>query len=215
MIINSIIAGASGGGGPVLPSGFTAVNYIQTSGTQYISTNLVPKANDEIKLQYSNLNQQNYNSMVFGCAPYYVGASDVNNRFMQIFNGNKISATNEISYTNLNASNNEVAITYGECAKYDVEMNPSNIKVNGTIISNIGTSNITNNITDSISIGARGSVGNRPSSVRIYYLSVVRNNISMIELYPAVRDLDSVVGMYDVANGIFYTNAGTGTFTYG
>lgn len=34
-------------------------------------------------------------------------------------------------------------------------------------------------------------------------------------LIPAMRDADSVVGMYDVEQNVFRTNQGTGTFTYG
>lgn len=37
----------------------------------------------------------------------------------------------------------------------------------------------------------------------------------MRDLIPAMRDLDSVVGMYDLVSNTFLTNAGSGTFNYG
>ena len=37
----------------------------------------------------------------------------------------------------------------------------------------------------------------------------------VMDLVPAMRDSDSVVGMYDIVGNTFLTNAGFGTFNYG
>ena len=40
------------------------------------------------------------------------------------------------------------------------------------------------------------------------------NNLAKL-LVPCYRKSDSTIGMYDTVNGMFYTNAGTGTFDKG
>ena len=51
---------------------------------------------------------------------------------------------------------------------------------------------------------------------RLYYWKYVENNEVICNLIPAKHKTDSsLVGLYDTVNGIFYTNKGTGTFTYG
>ena len=49
----------------------------------------------------------------------------------------------------------------------------------------------------------------------MYSFKVERDGQNIMNLVPAKRDSDSVLGMYDTVNDRFYTNAGTGTFTAG
>lgn len=45
---------------------------------------------------------------------------------------------------------------------------------------------------------------------------IIRNNgVPIRDFIPAKRNSDSVIGLYDLVNDVFYTNAGTGTFTAG
>ena len=37
----------------------------------------------------------------------------------------------------------------------------------------------------------------------------------LLEMYPCYRKADNEVGMYDIKNGVFYTNSGTGSFIKG
>lgn len=55
-----------------------------------------------------------------------------------------------------------------------------------------------------------------PFNGRIYS-AVVKNSAGTIirNFYPAKRNSDGVVGLYDLKNSKFYTNAGSGTFTAG
>lgn len=61
----------------------------------------------------------------------------------------------------------------------------------------------------------RHTVSNGFAKANVKYLKIYVANNLVRDLYPAMRDLDSVIGMYDTANNVFYTNAGTGSFTYG
>lgn len=61
----------------------------------------------------------------------------------------------------------------------------------------------------------RGSTAERIGAYRIYSFKIIDNGVTVRNFVPVVRDLDSVVGMYDTVNGVFYTNSGTGTLTAG
>lgn len=55
-----------------------------------------------------------------------------------------------------------------------------------------------------------------PMKGNIYSVKFWSDSNTLIrELYPCYRLSDSVAGMYDKANDVFYTNAGSGTFTVG
>ena len=60
-----------------------------------------------------------------------------------------------------------------------------------------------------------GSIDNRKFIGRLYSFSILENGESIRNFIPAKRNKDNVIGMYDVIEGKFYTNAGTGTFTAG
>jgi hypothetical protein len=51
--------------------------------------------------------------------------------------------------------------------------------------------------------------------VRCHYYELLKNGTIVAKLYPAERNSDKVLGMYDVINNTFYTNAGTGSFIAG
>lgn len=53
------------------------------------------------------------------------------------------------------------------------------------------------------------------ASSRIYYFEIYENGTIIRNLIPCYRKSDSVIGMYDLVNGVFYTNSWTWTFTKG
>ena len=47
------------------------------------------------------------------------------------------------------------------------------------------------------------------------YCKIYDNNTLVRNFVPCYRKADNVAGLYDLVNGVFYTNAGTGTFIVG
>lgn len=62
---------------------------------------------------------------------------------------------------------------------------------------------------------ADGSISTSPFTGRIYEYIYGVNVEERIHLIPALRKADSKPGMYDLVTGQFFTNQGTGEFTYG
>lgn len=54
---------------------------------------------------------------------------------------------------------------------------------------------------------------NLPSSCSVSYFKVWQGGTLQRHLVPCYRKSDKEIGMYDIVNGVFYTNAGTGNFT--
>lgn len=55
----------------------------------------------------------------------------------------------------------------------------------------------------------------RISPSRIYALKISERNNIIHDFIPCYRKEDNVAGMYDIVSGVFYTNAGTGSFVVG
>lgn len=53
------------------------------------------------------------------------------------------------------------------------------------------------------------------SSIKLYSYKIWDNDVLVRDLVPAKRKSDSVLGMFDKVNSVFYTNAGTGSFIGG
>lgn len=50
---------------------------------------------------------------------------------------------------------------------------------------------------------------------KLYSAKIYENGVLVRDMIPCYRKSDNVVGMYDIVNDVFYTNAGTGTFIKG
>lgn len=62
-----------------------------------------------------------------------------------------------------------------------------------------------------------GASGNFVGYCKIYNFKVYTDSMATTPIYeyiPAIRNADGEIGIYDIINDVFYTNAGTGTFLY-
>lgn len=50
---------------------------------------------------------------------------------------------------------------------------------------------------------------------RFFYFAQYRNEVLLSKVVPAKRKSDNIIGLYDEVNRVFYTNAGSGSFTEG
>lgn len=71
--------------------------------------------------------------------------------------------------------------------------------------------------TNSFPIGLFSGAGDRlydASSVKLYNAQIIISGITVRNFVPCRRISDSALGMYDTITGNFYTNLGSGSFTY-
>lgn len=189
-----------------VPSEYQEVAYIENTGTQYIVTNHQAGLDYTlaINIQVGGTTQ---NKPVFSSSEgTYYSMTCFNSAWSIGING---------AFVDGNGSYSPVIGT-----EYDIVFNDSNHDciVNGTTI----RSNMNATANGKLVIGARLKGGDG-SSVDVYgayrfeyaKLTQISTGDVIMELIPCYRILDSVAGMWDRVDKVFYTNSGSGTFVVG
>jgi len=207
----------------ILPANYQRVEYIESSGTQYIDTGKNIDLADDIELTFS-VNTNSYSN----AAKFRIfGAQSGNNIFqmnmlvnvgcLNIFK--KSISTVAAGYTYLQYPNSSTALTNGTI--YTVKTNGLTILVNGTTLGTLAQSVTTGEISNSaMTIFARRNAGTVDSiadcGMKCYGFKRWDGNGSLVQnLIPCYRKSDGVIGMYDLVSATFFTNSGTGTFIKG
>ena len=182
-----------------LPSGYKRLEYIQSSGTQYVNTGVVVSKNLEIKLRFMLTSTTG-----FGIVGYMQSTSSGTNRFAVFQYGGAWyfdfgnDTTGRISGGSFNAN-----------TLYDISVGNRYIKNNETesnIISGSVISNLTNSNFISILCETECGIG------KIYSCKIYDNGTLVRDYVPCVNP-SGAVGLYDLVGKKFYGNAGTGVFT--
>lgn len=190
-----------------LPVGYTQVDYIESSGTQYIDTGFKPNGDTVIMSK----NTFNTNSLF--------GVTDDNQNKSFIVSGG--SGAYKSDYVR-NFSAGGLRIEYDfhtdRTTPYElyVDKNKAIATINGvTYILNY--EHTTYNLSNNMYIFARNEIGTATlfTSRKLYYFKIYDGNTLARDFIPCYRNSDNEVGLYDLVNDVFYTNQGTGVFTYG
>lgn len=182
-------------------NGYTKLEYIQSSGTQYIDTGFIPNQDTRIDLKFVPLNVSNDGVYVFGS-----GISSTN-RAYELYPWNGTFQSNF-------GSNSVNTATATANASYEVSKNKNVVTINGVSYSN-ATSTFTAPYTLDLFVLHRSSVLLPRNGMRLYYAKIWDNGTLVRDFIPVLRTSDNTVGLFDLANMKFYGNNGTGTFTGG
>lgn len=191
-----------------LPNGYKRLEYIQSSGTQYIDTGFKPKGTTKIICDFQMVNQGTEQQGVFGSRP---GASG---RFT-VFTGDSTGAL-QVDYDTYGALAEETSTISG------LNLNNRNtIEVNNSLIINENTvktvSAVSFTSTYNLFLFANNNVGTAqlPGSMKLYSFKIYDNETLVRDFVPCIVDSTGEVGLYDLVGKQFYGNAGTGIFTAG
>ncbi len=181
-----------------LPKGYTQIEYIQSSGTQYIDTGFKPNNNTCYEIKYQTIPTTNY-----------VGLMGADHNW-----GNTSFALwcKHAAYYNSTISNN---VWYGE-NPIIMKFNKGILYKNGEKIWDASTSESFQCSYNIYLFGInRANTFTEPvSNLKIYYVKIWDNGTLVRDFIPC-KNVSSTVGLYDVVNGVFYQNAGSGTFVAG
>lgn len=191
----------------LLPSEFQEVEYIESTGTQYIDTGVKNDINFgyvESKFQITSLTENIY--YVFGCysghnknrlqfsfsGPYFIGIGD--------------SYTNTLSNTKFSTKITTVKLSTTHC-----------MVDNEVIYTGSGYIDISDALNIHIFECNNLYYSKSPAKdTRIYSLDIYNNlNVPVRNFIPCYRESDNKPGLYDLVNNEFYTNQGTGDFEKG
>lgn len=197
----------TGGGGSTarLPEAYQEVTYIESSGTQYFDTEYKPNGNSQYKFKFSN---GSTSGVLFGA--YNSGWTTGSG----YYHNNNSSSYEYFHYW----ANNMIRNTTGSSLNtYEFYINKGTIySSTGSIIYSTTNKTFTVNYPLYILAGNwAGSNVEQPLTCRLYYFKIWDDDVLLKDYVPCYRKSDGVIGMYDLVDNEFITNAGTGTFTKG
>ena len=193
--------------GSKLPSGYTELEYIQSSGTQYINTGFKPTGNTRVVVDFLAYNQTTAQQGIFGSRP---GASG---RFT-LFTGYSTASLQGDYNTAMSLADQDVEISGLDLTKR-VNISMSNkLVIDGTTVSSTAIKSFTS--TYDMYLFANNNIGvvQLPSSLNLYSCAIYNDN-TLVRNFVPCKNPDGVVGLYDSVNSQFYQNAGSGSFTAG
>ena len=191
-----------------LPSGYTRLEYIESTGTQYIDTGYKMTSNyEELNMKFRFLSSYSGKTLIGTQDSSYSGATLYSINIYQ----NQLFVANSHNVWSWDA-------TVGADYEIDVSANGAS----GSVLVNGAASsfNIKGNIDkkDNILIFC-GDVAGTPNlsqavSARLYFCKIYDNGALVRDFIPC-KNASGVVGLWDNVNGKFYQNAGSGSFIGG
>ena len=199
------IAGANGVAHN-LPNGYTELQYIEGTGTQYINTGITgfDTGNWEIyaKWMSTSATQRNYASIVS------VYTDESTNTYRVIFSG-----TNGTAYLvagNAKAANGNRLVSGAVDQIHEATIKNGSVVFDGTTYTTTSQGTTIPSNTQLRIFGISSSIA---AAARIYSVKVTKDGVLRADYIPAKRDSDNALGLYDMVSGGFFANSGTGVFT--
>ena len=199
-----------------IPAEYTELEYIESTGTQYIATGVYQNTSLKIIESYAGVAFSAIPT-VRKCIGCFGGASD--NYWGGQPNGDN-GAVFQNGPNNYSIGTNPISIN----TKYDVYnklMNRNLMQVTYTALLKIYLNNtlvddLWGNVRfDDSELRIFGRSTNAIPNTRIYYYRVLFDGELVLNAVPARRNSDNVIGLYDTVTKQFLTNAGTGSFVAG
>lgn len=183
-----------------LPDTYTQLEYIESTGTQYIDTEYIANTSTEVRTKFL-LNNKNK----FGLYGGQITGKDTSLRFFAdsgslyiAHGGNRRQQVNNL----------EINI------EYELQHKKSECVINGVQYISSG-SNDFQRTTLTICKCNGFDINGYFLNGRIYYFKIYDSEILVRDFIPCYRNSDNEAGLYDLINNVFYTNQGTGKFIKG
>ena len=197
-----------------LPSGYTQVEYIESSGTQYLDLGKISSSDIiDMKVEWTQIS----NSYLLGSLEY--GSNWLDGKLLGItyYDANKTFYSR--GTTTSTSGGHATYFTPTANVVNTIRWQPSSnqLTFNGTTYTgasgnNSQTTDVFETANDVYLFAAnRGGTAGSFDYAKMYRFSIK----GKMNLIPARRNSDNVLGMYDTVSGNFLTNQGTGTFTAG
>ncbi len=192
-----------------LPIGYREVEYLESTGTQWMDSNvpIAAKTNVRCKVVWTNISGSY--PMLYGAWEVYALSSMPSGKLCIAsggYSGNNPWSSGPTIYAN---------------TEYEIVHQPNTLTLNNTIYT-IPNATVSNPVRDRhILMFAASITGNTPynwstyAKARVYYFKIYNDSELVRNFVPCVRTSDGKPGLYDTVSSTFYVNAGTGEFSYG
>lgn len=186
-----------------LPDGYTQVEYLHSTGTQIIDTGFVPTKNTVIKAKFTDMEA---NTSLFGCR------NRTSDPSVQVYRSTTTGMTYGARVWNTEIVTTSAPIQETNVVLMDIKNNYFEMNGEKTDAPAQALASITTTL--ALFGDHNGSEYATYSTTSIYYCQIWDDGVLVRDFVPC-KNSSNVAGMYDLVNGVFYQNAGTGTFTAG
>ena len=196
-----------------LPAGYTELEYIEGTGTQYIDTGIIANDTTGFDTTFQKTVNNNSDAMIIGSRNGSDGRIWIDVDHSRGGAGNLLVGWNAYFRTEYVAGLEKlrVVLNYNNNRKAyinDVENVPASQGLQSTLIAqNVPMYLFCANVS--------GTGASYFGSFKLFNAKITADNTLVRDMIPARRDSDGVLGMYDTVSGQFFTNAGTGVFGEG
>lgn len=176
------------------------LDYIQSSGTQYIKSGVLCSINSKVILEYASTDTTATNKGIMGV--------NIDSKRLQIYQ----SATSGSETYGLGDG---YALRTADTNKHIVELDAKNVKVTfdgAQLAATTGTFSNNVSVETEIYVFAVNNGSAVCGYVKIYSLKIYDNDVLVRDFVPCVKVSSDEKGLYDSLNNVFYGNAGTGSF---
>lgn len=191
---------------------YNQLSYLESTGTQWIELNSYADWDkDLIKIKCSWTNSE-VNQMILS-----FGGTEAKAGWLYSY-----ASTSKVTFYHYNDSGSQSGLNY--CSQSESLNTHEYVlylknKLGLFDGNSIGSTNTNVSSTSPYKIrlfsGGGSYAGSYLTSGKIYEFTIIRDGNIVLNLIPAQRRSDGILGLYDEKNGVFYTNQGTGTFIAG
>ena len=192
-------------GGPKagdVPEGCVRLNYIESTGTQWIDTGIKLTSNHSVELDYQLTETTQYRKGLFG-----ILTSDASVRF-----GSILSPSNAYLEHGYGAGNIYYQTGLPDTQRHVIRQENNLVYFDDILIYTFNFAKFTSNISAPLCNFTYTNYA--PAKARYFYSRWWNGNTIVREFIPCL-DPNGVVCMYDKISGTFFYNKGTGTFIAG
>jgi hypothetical protein len=208
---SSVTVDVPGGLPKEVPDGYTQLKYVESTGTQIVNTGVTPTMDTTIEIQFYMMPGGRSFLFPTGCT----------NPSIAVAIGSSTSGGGYCSFGNVGDKTLGALPIGGDAPIYTLSKDEAigraspglpvvSVALNATALENV-------NPATRIGIFGRynGNTPERFAFMRLFREKIWDGDTLLCEFVPAMENATEEVGLYDIVNGVFHRNAGTGVLVGG
>ena len=182
-----------------LPGGYTELEYIQSSGTQYLDSGVTFEKTDTVEFE-----------ILWTVTPPSSGTYVCGNYYMQVGMGTSGYGIYAASNTKAYGTKDRMRVTFASVQE-TLLVNDAQVFTH-----NWSGQNLSNVKLGILKLGMEGNAwySSAPVSAKVYSCTIKKGGALVRNFIPC-KNAAGIIGLWDDVNSVFYQNAGSGVFTAG